>query len=93
MGSMQAAGMAELVDEGRVDLDTVLRWHLTSNHFPPLPVELAGPAREAIEAIEAGDYDRAIRLPAGVTWRNRRSAPARECAEAWHLDSFIEEGA
>jgi hypothetical protein len=86
MGYMGAIGM---IDAAGFDL--ALAWHFTSNHFPPLPTTLVPAARTVIEAILRDDIDAEIELPDGVTYRDGRSvAPAWACAEAWHLDAFID---
>ena len=85
MGSMQAREMAELAD-----LDTALKWHLSSNHYPPLPLELLDSVKEAIENGNAGEWDAEITLPEGITYQERSSAPTWAAIQAWHLDAFLE---
>lgn len=85
MGGLAARDMA-----GQTDLRTALSWHLTSNHYPPVPTSMVPICEQAIQAIVEEDYDREITLPAGVSWLGKDSAPARAIAEAHHLHSFIE---
>lgn len=92
MGSMHAASMAEMVDDGAVGIETALAWHLTSNHYPPLPAGLVPVALEVIEKANAGDWHAEVALPAGISWRNNRFAPVIACVEAWHLDAFLDPG-
>lgn len=84
MGYMSARDMAE-----QTDLDTALSWHLTANHFPPVPVTLVPACKEAIQAILDEEPDRLIDLPDEITYRDLTLAPAYAIAEAHHLDAFI----
>lgn len=85
MGRLQAEEMA-----GLLDLDTALYWHLTSNHYPPLPETLVDCAKTAIRFVEAGDWDAPVPLPAGVSYKGSNCAPARACIEQWHLEAFLD---
>jgi len=77
--------MIELTDE-----DTALRWHLSHNHYPALPLTLLPVAKAAIEAGREDDFDRLIKLPGGITWRGGRSSvEAGKLIETMHLDSFL----
>jgi hypothetical protein len=86
MGHTTALGIAE----SGISLDQQLAWHLTGNHYPPVPTSMVQPCIEAIQAINAGDYDKAIALPDGVGYKGRTDAPARAIAEAHHLDAFLD---
>ena len=84
MGSLQAQEMARLTD-----LDTALRWHLQSNHYPPVPLSMLKPCKAAIEAFQDEDWDREIPLN-GTTYKGRiTTAPARAIVEQHHLQAFI----
>ena len=48
MGRMQAQGMAET----GMAQDAWLAWHLTANHYPPVPVEFVPAAAEAISLFK-----------------------------------------
>ena len=95
MGSLQAAEMAELMDSR-----TAMVWHLTSNHYPPVPVTMVDACLEAIEAGIDDDYDRLIQLPFDgldrngepfqITWRGQDKAPAWAIIEGHHLHTWIE---
>jgi hypothetical protein len=87
MGSMSARDMANHCP----DRETLVRWHLQSNHYPPVPDNMVPVALAAIEAIEHDDAHRTITLPNGVLYRGRRPwASAAEVATAFHLDDLIE---
>lgn len=96
MGYASAAEFAALAS----DLDTALRMHLTSNHFPPLPVAYAPVAAEAISrAAAAVAYDDpdgwtdVLDLP-DVALVPRESADGTATVgvlvEALHLHAFVD---
>jgi hypothetical protein len=72
-----------------LDLDAQLRWHLTYNHYPPVPLSMLHVCHQAIDAIIADDPDIEIDLPDGITYKGGDSAPAWALAENYHLDTFI----
>ena len=86
MGALQAMDMAETVD-----INTALSWHLTSNHYPPVPTSMVPVCIEAIDAANEDDWDRELDLPEGVSWRGLTTAPASAIIEGHHLDAWIEE--
>jgi len=89
MGGLAAQGFADAVGEGHCSLETALRWHLQSNHYPPLPLGLLPVCVAAIDAAIAGDWDNDIELPDGITWRGSSSAPVHAVIEAHHLEAFL----
>lgn len=89
MGRLQAQDMATLTDT-----ETAIRWHLRSNHYPPVPESMVNTCLDAIQiALQSqwGDAELSdeIELPDGITWRGSTSAPAYAIIEAHHLDAFI----
>ncbi len=84
MGYLAALSMTEATD-----LDTALGWHLAHNHYPPVPNEMVGPCRQAIEAIQDEEPQKSIDLPQGTTWQGHDSAPAGVICDQHHLDAFI----
>lgn len=73
------------------DLDTMLRWHLMANHFPPLPVELIPVAKEAIERGRDEEFDHEIAMPVNLKFRHRVSITVREAIATMHLEGFLGE--
>lgn len=65
MGRLGAAAFAEQVEEGNASLRTAISWHLTSNHYPPLPDFFVPVALRAIELGQAEEWDEEIDLPLG----------------------------
>ena len=90
MGNLNAAAMAEAVGEGEVGLRPALHWHLTSNHYPPVPTSLIEACIAAIDAAVDEDLDREIELPDNVTWKGQTTAPASALIEDHHLWFFVE---
>lgn len=88
MGNMTARDLAFLGNE-EGDLRTALSWHLTSNHFPPVPTTMVEPCIEAINNANEGEWDKLIQLPDGVGYQGRTSAPTHAVVEQHHLESFL----
>jgi hypothetical protein len=89
MGSNMAYDLAE---SDLIDLDTQIRIHLTSNHYPPVPVSMTQACLDAIDAWWDEDYNREISLPEGVSYRGNTTAPASAIVEAHHLNAWLPEG-
>lgn len=88
MGAMTARDLAEL---GSENLRQSLEWHLTSNHYPPIPSSMIDPCIEAINAYREEDYQKLISLPEGVGYKGLTVAPASAIVEAHHLESWLED--
>jgi len=88
MGAQLARELAEL---GSDNPRQAMEWHLTANHFPPVPTTMVDACFQAIDALNEGDYDKLIQLPEGVGYRGRVAAPASAIVEAHHLESWLAE--
>jgi len=88
MGRLGAESMKEVADDMGISLRQQLSWHLTGNHYPPVPTSMIEPCIQAIEAVREGDSEREIALPEGVSWRGRETAPAYAIVEAHHLETW-----
>ena len=66
MGSLNALAFSEAVADNVVSLLTALSWHLTANHYPPLPGDYAEPLAEAIGLVNDGDFNAEVDVPEGV---------------------------
>lgn len=84
MGALHAAEFAEHVEDGAVSFDAAIRWHLGSNHFPPINPVFDDAAKTAIENVNVGDYDIEIELP------NGRILTSGEIVEQLHLEPFLD---
>jgi len=88
MGNMSAKEMAEL---DTVDLRQALSWHLTSNHYPPVPTIMVDSCIEAIDNANEGEWDKLVSLPEGVGYKGLTVAPTWAMVEQHHLDSFLDD--
>ena len=84
MGRMGADAMAEATD-----IDTALAWHLSSNHYPPVPSSMIAPCKAAIEAANEDNWDAEIELPDGILFRGKPTAPVHAMVDQHHLGSWI----
>lgn len=86
MGRMALEGMLE-ADASK---DQVLSWHLTSNHYPPVPLGMVPVCKQAIEHANTARWHKDVDLPEGVTWRGQDHAPVHAIIEEFHLTSFLD---
>jgi hypothetical protein len=89
MGSMQAAEFSLLVDQGALKLRVALEWHLTANHYPPVPLSMLPVCERAIAKAKKGRWESRVRLPKGCTFKGSIYAPVHEVVTGHHLDTFI----
>ena len=89
MGAFQGAEFAGMVSDGSITLERAVTWHLTANHFPPVPVSMVEPCLRALRAVNEDCGDFRIELPAGATWRGEPTAPAWAIVEGHHLEEFL----
>jgi len=91
MGSVTALGIQDTV----LDLETQILYHLTGNHYPPVPAEMVQPCIEAIDAYYDEDYQRMIDMPMvgefQITYRGSTQAPASAIIEQHHLSFWLPE--
>lgn len=85
MGYSIAYNMAQ-----QTDLETVVRWHLSANCYPPVPSYMVQVCIDAIDAYLDGDSVRGIDLPDGTLWRGKPVAPAYAVVENFRLDGIID---
>lgn len=81
--------MAYALSEADISIQQQMAIHLTSNHYPPVPMSMVQPCIDAIYAYDEEDYDKEIDLPAGVSWRGLSSAPAHAIVEGHHLQAWL----
>jgi hypothetical protein len=89
MGHNLAADLASNPD---LTLERSLSYHLTGNHYPPVPLSMVDPCIAAINAAKAREWGKLIDLPAGIKWRGKNQAPVSALIEGHHLECFIDRG-
>jgi hypothetical protein len=87
MGYQSAWEMAHAVD-----LDTALGWHLTSNHYPPIPSAMIPVAKEAISKALDNDWDAEVDLRGICTFQDRLTASVGDLVAYMHLNAFVDMG-
>ncbi len=90
MGRMQADEFAAMEKQGEISIDQALSWHLSSNHYPPIPQYMLPACKAAIDAANAGEWDREIDIPEGVQYKDGGKPTASALIEHAHLDSFLD---
>jgi hypothetical protein len=94
VGLHNAIGMTET----ETTLEQQISWHLSGNHYPPIPQVMVPVCIQAIDALKDGDANREIPMPFDgerdgkpfqVTWRGQTTAPAWAIAEHAHLDAWL----
>jgi len=85
MGALQAIAMAE----ASISLEQQIEWHLTTNHYPPVPPIMVQTCIEAIDEANDGNWDINITLPEGVSWRGLTTCPVYAIVEQHHLEPWI----
>lgn len=87
MGSQTAREIAA----SDISLENQLEWHLTGNHYPPVPRSMIEPCIAAINAVNEEEPDRLIDLPEGVSWKGQTKTPAYAVVQGHHLEAWLEE--
>jgi hypothetical protein len=91
MGTNFATELADSDLFPELDLEMALSIHLQSNHYPPVPTSMVQPCIEAIDAYYEEDFDRAIEMPEGVSYRGQSHAPAWAVVQQHHLEAWLPE--
>jgi hypothetical protein len=90
VGNLNALDFADAVKGKSCSLRAALEWHLSSNHYPPIPLSLVPVCERAIKYASKGKWEANVRLPYPVLYRGAKSAPVWAVVEQHHLDAFIE---
>lgn len=85
MGNNLSQDLAENV----IDIRQSIAIQLQSNHYPPVPLTMVEPCIEAIYACSDEDYYKKIKLPEGVKWRGKLTAPAWAIVQSHHLEPWL----
>ena len=83
MGNLRASEFADLAANGNITLEVAIRYHLTSNHYPPVNAAFIEPAIAAIEAAEEENYEHEILMPNGLV------RTAGFIIDGLHLGGFV----
>lgn len=70
--------------------ENALIWHLTANHYPPLPVSLVATCLAAIDCANMDEWDTEVELPEGALINGKNTVRAGDIIEDLHLHDFIE---
>jgi hypothetical protein len=85
MGALQATDLAD-----NFSLEEGITIHLSSNHYPAIPIEMVPVCIDAIDAVNSeSDWDKMITLPAGILYKGLPQAPASAIIEQHHLEFWI----
>jgi len=91
MGRMGAeAMMAATVDEF-LTMDVALHWHLQSNCYPPVSVDMVPVCLKAIRRINEGNPEKRIKLPKGTLYRGASLVNPWDVIDSLCLDAFLDE--
>jgi len=82
--------MAQAVRDNMITRRLALEYHLTVNHYPPLPASMIPVCEAAIDACNAGECDRMLPLPSGHLFKGQSVARAGDIVESAHLDAFLD---
>ena len=93
MGSMGAIGMIETGNKLGIPRESILAWHLESNHYPPVNSIFIPVAIEAIKYAQKGKYTKILDLKkiTGGNGFNKPKMTVEEIMTGLHLWDFIEE--
>jgi hypothetical protein len=67
-----------------------VKWHLTSNCYPPVPVEFHPACLLAIKLVADGEAETEVSLPSGVFYRGKATAPAEAIVDNFRLYPFAD---
>lgn len=84
------ANFAQDLAATELPLQEQLAYHLTANHYPPIPTLMVRTCIAAIDAVMEYDPYREIELPDGVSYRGSDTAPAVAIVEQHHLGAWLD---
>ncbi len=67
-----------------------VKWHLTTNCFPPVPSQFHPACLLAIKLVADNDSTSQVSLPSGVSYRGESVAPAEAIVENFRLYPFVD---
>lgn len=90
MGYGTAISMKGAELRGEIREYAALHYHLTANHYPPIPEAMIPVAQRAIMLASDGLYDEEIELPEGWIVNGKHALTVREVVDIMHLQAFIQ---
>lgn len=72
------------------DLSQGLYWHLTANHYPPVPVSLIPACIDAVQNCAAGLHRETVTLPVCISYKGSQDCPAWALVEHLHLQPWVD---
>jgi len=90
MGSNLSAELTDKELFPDLSLEDSVTIQLRSNHYPPVPYSMVPVCIEAIKACNELDYNREIKLPEGISFRGKITAPANQIVSQHHLDNWVD---
>ena len=69
-----------------------LKWHLTSNCYPPVPESFHAACLLAVKLCSDQKAEVEVSLPDGVEYQGKGVAPAGVIVKNFHLDLFVDYG-
>lgn len=67
-----------------------VKWHLTSNCYPPVPSTFHPACLLAIKLVADGEGQSKVSLPSGVFYRGEAEAPAEAIVDNFRLYPFVD---
>ena len=78
------------ISQSDLTLEQKLDWHLQGNFYPPIPLSMVLPCIEAIELANQGYWSAEIKMPEGVYYKGKDTAPVSSMIEQHRLEAFID---
>jgi len=85
MGNLHASEFAGMVNEGAIQMEQAIGWHLAGNHYPGIHKVFVPVAIEAIDLANEGMWDAELEYPNGLV------RTVAFTIENLHLESFLNE--
>ena len=88
MGNNTAMDLAENID---ISLEQAIGYHLTGNHYPPVPLSMVPVCIQALDFANDDLWDETVEMPDGISYKGETSAPVWAIIEQHHLHAGLPE--
>ena len=88
MGYNTATDLAENID---ISLEQAIGYHLTGNHYPPVPLSMVPVCIQALDFANEDLWDETIEMPDGILYKGNTAAPVWAIIEQHHLHAWLPE--